>query len=720
MKNKGIASKIIDSILNVLIVFFVLFLFVSMYTAIQVKIFKNDYADFFGYSMFEIQTGSMHGAIEVGDWIITKSTSDVKVGDIVTYRNGKDYITHRIIESYGGTYVTKGDANTSSDDAIDKSQIVGKVVKILHGFGFFKKTIFNPIVMLLLIITLYLFNLTFKKNKSKLDIKLQGLLDNAKKSILELIGKYRKTPIKPKKEVKKKEEVIAVKIEPKEKVEEKEDAKEEIKPVDTIVETESNSDINPVITEESSKEDKEEELSKTSLFRVISVKNEDTKAQDTKTEEDKEEELSKTSLYRFISVQPEISEEPEEDKEEELSKTSVFRTISVDQKPLVYEEEKDEKEAPSNKTPVLEAEEIEILDDEKVINKEYIYNLLKSKKAKDVVEKAFIIKKTAYDEIMDVLLKPSKSYILKSNMRASFINYYINCKYCGSDTDRKNIKELISGYHNELVKKYAKDENKTNIINAYIKCLYFISDVEDKEKNNYEKEIKKAFKYEPDVAKYMANDINNIMKYSNEFLRELLDNLDTKAFEIKYNRFDDQKNLYGVILNHNISFNKMYSDYIVDKTYNQGIISEDKIAVLLNMLLCRIVFDLMRYDYCAKYFVYFPESLYSKDRKIDKIAAIIDNEYSKNHVCFLTKSSNMLKNKDDIKRLRKRGYSFACILDKKIDYKNDDMGYFYMNDYYFIDRKGNRDELCKGLPRDIVNRIIVDDINKKVGDYGDE
>ena len=708
MKNKRMVSKIIDSVLNILIVFFVLFLFVSMYTAIQVKIFKNDYADFFGYSMFEIQTGSMHGAIEVGDWIITKSTTDVKVGDIVTYKNGKDYITHRIIESYGGTYVTKGDANNSSDDAIDKSQIVGKVVKTLHGFGFFKKTIFNPIVMLLLIITLYFFNLTFKKDKSKLDIKLQGMLDKAKKYIMSLLEKNGKL----KEKLKKKEEVIAVKIEPKEEI------KHEEEKIEDVILDERANDIPQV--EKIEENDKEEELSKTSLFRVISVaKN------DEKKEEEKEEELSKTSLYRFISVQPEAvsSEENNDmtsDKEEELSKTSLFRTISVDEKPLVFEEAQEDNIEKTNKTPVLEAEEIEVSIDEKIINKEYIYNLLKSKKAKNIVDKAFIIKKTVYDEIMDVLLKPNKAYVLKSSMRSSFVNYYVNCKYCGSDSDRKNIKELISGYYNELTKKFAKDENKLNIVNAYIKCLYFISDVEDREKTNYDKEIKKLFRYNSDVAKYMANDISNIMKYSNEFLKEILNNLDTKAFEIKYNRFDNQKNLYGVVLNHNISFNKVYSDYIVDKTYNQGIISEDKIAVLLNMLLCRIVFDLMRFDYCAKYFVYLPETLYSKDRKIDKIAAIIDSEYGKNHICFLTKSSNMLKNKDDIKRLRKRGYSFACILDKRIDYKNDDMGYFYMNDYYFVDRKSDREEVCKGLPRDIANRIIVDDINKRIGNYGDD
>lgn len=696
MKNKRIASKIIDYVLDVLIVFFVLFLFVSMYTAIQVKIFKNDYADFFGYSMFEVQTGSMHGTIEIGDWIITKRDTDFKVGEIVTYKNGNDYITHRIIESYGGTFVTKGDVNNSNDDAIDKDQIIGRVVNILHGFGILKKTIFNPIVMLLLIVTLYLFNLTFKQGKNKFDIKLQSIIENVKKRVTGS-GNKKEASVNTNTETKKEEKPKEV-IKPKE---EKEPIIEEI--------FDDEEDKEEVIEQI----DEDEVLSKTSLYRVISV------------DDKKEEELNKTLAYGNITVDDtEELQDDEENKEEELSKTSLFRVISVDQKPLVYEEE-DEKEEVNktdnkDKTISLEVEEIEEKNEEQVINKEYIYENLKSKKAKDVVDKIFIVKKMMYDEIMNVLLKPSKVYIYKSSMRSSFINYYINGKYYGTDEDRKQIKSLISDYYNGLIKKYAQDENKTNIVSAYTKCLYFISTIEDKGKISYEKEIKKLFKYDVDVSKYMANDIENIVKYSNEYMKEILKGLDTKTFEIKFNKFDNQKGLYGVILNHNISFNKVYSNYIVDKTYNGGIISEDKIAVLLNMLLCRIVSDLMRFDYNPKYFVYLPETLYSKDRKIDKIAAIVDNDYSKSHVYFLTKASNMLKNKDDIKRLRKRGYSFACILDENVTMKSDDMGYLYMNDYYFVDSKSNKDELCKGLPRDIIDRVIVDDINKRIGDYGDE
>ena len=37
----------------------------------------------------------------------------------------------------------------------------------------------------------------------------------------------------------------------------------------------------------------------------------------------------------------------------------------------------------------------------------------------------------------------------------------------------------------------------------------------------------------------MANDIENIVKYSNEYMKEILKGLDTKTFEIKFNKFDN-------------------------------------------------------------------------------------------------------------------------------------------------------------------------------------
>ena len=698
MKNKKLVSKIIDGILNFLIVIFAIFLLISMYTVIQVKVLGNDYSSFFGYSLFEVQTGSMSGTIEAGDWILIKDTKNVKVGDIVTYRHSNDFITHRVIESYGGTYVTKGDANNTADEPIDQSQIVGKVVKTMAGFGFLRKTLFNPTVIILLIITLYLFNLTFKQGKSKFDMKVEEIIEKIKNKF---IKEDKKEPVKE--EIK--EEKVAEKIElPKEEViEEIEELKEvEEAPVAHLIEPEKKVIEEPVETDE---EKLEEELSKTSMFRVISIdrnapKTEPVKKEETPEEKEEriEEELSKTSMFRFITINH--KEEEEEEIVEEITPPK---------------EEVKEKE---DKTIKIMAEEVVKKEPTKKITRDYINSRIKSKKSKNIVDKLFFVKGIVYDEILDTILKPCKSYIINSSMREQFMNQYFNFKYYGTDDDRKNVRKLIKNYSDELIKKNIRDENKVNTIKAYRDSFIFISCIEDNRISKYKTELKKVFKYDDETLKSMAFDIGNIIKYTNEYLEDVLEKLKTNTFEVKYNKFAGQKYLYGVFLNHNISFSKVYSDYIVDKTYSEGVVSEDKLEVLLNILLCRIVFDMLRFDYSPRYFVYIPKSLYDKNKKLDSILGTVDNDYAKNHIYFLTSASNMIKNKEDFLRLRKKGYSFACIFDKQIEYKHDDLGYIYMNDYFFIESSDDKKDICKKIPRDITNKIIEDNISKKVGDYG--
>ena len=49
-------------------------------------------------------------------------------GDVVTYEENDNFITHRIIEEDVDGFVTKGDKNNEVDTEIFKSQVVGKVI----------------------------------------------------------------------------------------------------------------------------------------------------------------------------------------------------------------------------------------------------------------------------------------------------------------------------------------------------------------------------------------------------------------------------------------------------------------------------------------------------------------------------------------------------------------------------------------------------------------
>jgi signal peptidase I len=91
-KGKNLAKKCINILLNAVIALLGIVLLISIYTSFQIKILNKGYADIFGYSLFDVQTGSMSGTIEAGDWIIIELTKDVKINDIITYKKDEDYI----------------------------------------------------------------------------------------------------------------------------------------------------------------------------------------------------------------------------------------------------------------------------------------------------------------------------------------------------------------------------------------------------------------------------------------------------------------------------------------------------------------------------------------------------------------------------------------------------------------------------------------------------
>lgn len=189
---KGVI-KVCNKIFTVLAVFII---FLAVYNLISAKIFNNKYTNFFGYTFFEVISGSMSPNIEKSDFIfIDVGYDDYKIGDIITYESNDSFITHRIIELTDSAVVTKGDANNSADNPINKDKIIGKVVKIVPELGIWVDVITTPKVVLSILATVILITLCFSyfgvddgKNSSKKEKKGSKMLrtDNTNRLIFEL------------------------------------------------------------------------------------------------------------------------------------------------------------------------------------------------------------------------------------------------------------------------------------------------------------------------------------------------------------------------------------------------------------------------------------------------------------------------------------------------------------------------------------------------------
>ena len=691
-KKTSIYEKIINVILDIFIFLFGIILLVSIYKGIQVKILGNDYSSFFGYSIFEVQTGSMGKAIKAGDWIIVKATDDIKLNDIVTYESEGEFITHRVIEAYNGTYITKGDANSAKDDPISKDQIVGKVEKTLKSFGIFRKTIFNPFVLITLIITLYLFSFVFRKNK-----KEQTESSNKEETIKKIDNFI---------------DMILAKI-------------------------------------------------KESFNKKVEKKMQQDKI-DTRKEEKKIKTESKKETIKYEQVVPEVVKEEtieqpkiEEISDEELDKTMYFRAIKVDKDELdntflEIEKNKEKENAVETKEQERQAklkaksEKVEVVEVDDSLVKEGLEMLGKrNKKFKNIIDKIMYMKEQELEEIIICLNNNEKLQVNEASIKNDFIKTYVDVKYynfCGNanaeytsrnmtvkivDTIKETSEKMIESYKGTDTKYEEKVQKYTNI---FILIMYLeqvkgeIDDI-DPIREMYKKKITKYSKNNltDKNVKEMIENIIKIQRVYQGMVKYTLDNLETNTFSLNYNQLTAKKYMYALELDHNIAFSRVYSDYIVDKTYSEGIIAEDKVMIILSLLSIELVNNMLSSEFRKKYILYIPETIYEKENKLVKVTKMMEDEFIKNNLYILVKYDALIKNKKVIKELRKSGYRFALVFDKTTEIKAKDRNSICIADYIFIDKKTvDAAVLLPNIPEELVSNIIYEEVGSKVGNYGGE
>ncbi|MBR3523211.1 MAG: signal peptidase I [Bacilli bacterium] len=112
------------------------------------NIFSALRLSFFGYRLFQVQTGSMEPKIKINDLIIIKEKRNYKKNDIVTYKDeNNNYVTHRIVKITKKEVIAKGDANNTEDKPISKNKIIGKVVFKFRFINIVNKILRNYIVL---------------------------------------------------------------------------------------------------------------------------------------------------------------------------------------------------------------------------------------------------------------------------------------------------------------------------------------------------------------------------------------------------------------------------------------------------------------------------------------------------------------------------------------------------------------------------------------------
>jgi signal peptidase len=619
-------NSYVNKILNFVTTIIIILLFISVVASFQTTFFGKKYNSFFGYALFEIKTASMSGSMEIGDWILIKVTNDVALNDIITFEQDGSFITHRIIEQYKDTYITKGDSNNAKDTPITKEQIVGRLVKVMPKFGIVKKTFFNPKVLIVLIITIVVGTSLFDKNnnKQKTNIITSKILN------------------KPKKEKKiQEEEFIDLK---------------EFEKIEEIGEIKNN------------------------LVEKIET---------------------------HIQEQTETKNTPSE-----LSNTMVLSRIVVDMNSKTLASISKHLEDTTTIEPIKEEKKEVIKPPKKITttNKK----ILLGKNEKNLIKKVIELKENEIIELTRILLnKDSLDGELKSIVN-KFSNFYIEQKYINQGdldketsltTFKKNNSNNIVLFANTLIDNTSTQSYK-NKVNQIANAFLIINKI-DATNIKVEEVIESSKSLTFEEPKKTIKELKTTIKHFDTNLIQFCKKLETGKFDLLVKSIA-KENLYKTNISSNIQFSKLFSDYSIDKTYNNEVIIEDLRELQLKMLSLRILTDMFEFSYKKKYLIYLNDTIYSKEKKLKSLLGNIDDIYSQGKINILLDIKTLMLNYDIISELSKDGYRFSIELDiEDLDEIKNIRKYLCIGDYLFIKNNNQTiEELMDKIPSELENKII--------------
>ena len=161
--------KITKVLVNIFTWILLLILVLVIYGKLIATFKNNKYPNYFGYTFFEVASGSMQPTLKINDVILVKiGNKNLNKGDIIAFQSDDAIITHRILFIDDSIITVKGDNNNVVDKPIVVDQVIGKIIRVFPKLGIWKKVISEPKILLGIFITLLLFNiaLSYDGNES--------------------------------------------------------------------------------------------------------------------------------------------------------------------------------------------------------------------------------------------------------------------------------------------------------------------------------------------------------------------------------------------------------------------------------------------------------------------------------------------------------------------------------------------------------------------------
>ncbi len=269
------------------------------------------------------------------------------------------------------------------------------------------------------------------------------------------------------------------------------------------------------------------------------------------------------------------------------------------------------------------------------------------------------------------------------------INAYINTRYYNLYPKKfERLEENIVYYLKvsiQDIKDDIKFKDKAKYMFQMFKyILYFDGVVECDSVRKLISEIKK---YRIIELKLPGSDFEvklyNLLQNDLISKQQFLDSFDDKNFTVNYVKI--KEHIFDCILEHNLKFSKIYSDYAIKKVFNSKAINEQKSFVSYPLVCVKALKDVIKGNYTKKYLIDYVFTIANKERKNKKLLNYIDNDIIKEKIVLKIDYDSYLADKEKVYELTKRGFKVSLKIKKDFKFDEDSIKLLKLFSYLIVD-----------------------------------
>ena len=267
-----------------------------------------------------------------------------------------------------------------------------------------------------------------------------------------------------------------------------------------------------------------------------------------------------------------------------------------------------------------------------------------------------------------------------------YFNYYENEYH---ESTRKKILEHLKKVGEEIIINNIQDRELIETMRVFFYyVLYFDNVVYYKDLKQKIAKINKVKKrvFNTETYDFEEKLYQKMQEIMNE-KEELIKRFSSEEFYIKLTNYPDKLKVYRVNLKfQNIKFPLEFSDFAINKAFQMGLVSEDKLVIEYYLVVLQILKDVLKLNFKKKYVLEFAETLLKKPKKIRVFLNIINNPIIQEKISLKIKYEEFLKNSETVFELMREGYKITVILDNSFESNFKNIESLQMFEFVIINR----------------------------------